>query len=278
MKRSLSLIVASTLILAGSLAITPLFAAPGGGKGPGAAWRAEKSPSSGAGAVNRPGRPGAEGNPGGPLSAIFPGAQQLMAPFWENERLAGELNLTEEQVAQLTAARAAAQEALVGSRETVAENRTALMEELGKDSPNLDAVLALHAELGADRELVTQVLLSHVVTVKNILTADQEQVVQRAMRNARPGGFGGPGAPGGPGLQLHTETIREMLQSGGTIEDVRAYLTEEGVPAERIDQVVERIQQSAAGPRADAPGRAAKGQRGPRGPKAPAAASVDTME
>jgi Spy/CpxP family protein refolding chaperone len=252
-------------LLAGALTI-PTHAQPARGNAE-RSWRAEnpQSPSKpearGRGQrgerPERPSRPDAPpaGHHAGPGPAGIPGlpdAGFVLRPFWENERLAEKLALTDSQRDALLESRNLAIEGLKASDGSIRTAAEALRAELEKDNPDLDTATALYKGVVTAVEEKGRLILGHAVTVKTILTPEQEEV----LREARPSGPGRPGEgrgpwAGGPGrgegngpiaeMEGLRDDIREILQNSGTLDDVQALLTERGIPAPAQKRILEQV-------------------------------------
>jgi hypothetical protein len=81
--------------------------------------------------------------------------------------------------------------------------------------------------------------LSHFVAVKTILTNEQEQKLLENFRGAARERF--PEASGR--IDDIRGTVRQILQDGGTTEDVRAALKDEGVREEMIERIIKRLEE-----------------------------------
>lgn len=101
-------------------------------------------------------------------------------PFWQNERLAERLQLSDEQIADLKATHESVRSQLEATQREQAAARESLRLALDADSPDLDTVLAAGERLNATRAEHQRLLLTQVVKVKKILTAEQEQALKEA--------------------------------------------------------------------------------------------------
>lgn len=236
-RRLLSIAAAAALLIAG-LSV-PVLAGKGEGRrgdGPPAHGDFDMGPG-GPKHGRGPGGPGGPEGPGGPPDS--PQAiHRAMMPFWENEELSADLGLSEEQVKLLTESHAIAEEVIEAHRDTVEAAGKALRDEMQKDAPDAAAVKDLATKFAAERQTIAHAGLEHAVHVKNILTADQEKTLRS---NAREFGREQMERLG----ELRGE-IRDILVNGGTLEDVKALLEDEGVP-ERLQKVVlRRVEQRMA--------------------------------
>jgi hypothetical protein len=144
--------------------------------------------------------------------------------------------LTADQIAALEASRAATIAAL---DEAPATEPAAIAQELRQESPDLDKVLALHDAAQAARAVRMRAALSHFVAVKTILTNEQEQKLLENFRGAARERF--PEASGR--IDDIRGTVRQILQDGGTTEDVRAALKDEGVREQMIERIIKRLEE-----------------------------------
>jgi hypothetical protein len=180
--------------------------------------------------------PKGPGAPEGPLAGAGPLARLVETPFWTDEKLSAGLNLTADQIAALEASRAATIAAL---DEAPATEPAAIAQELRQESPDLDKVLALHDAAHAARAARMRAALSHFVAVKTILTNEQEQKLLENFRGAARERF--PEASGR--IDDIRGTVRQILQDGGTTEDVRAALKDEGVREQMIERIIKRLEE-----------------------------------
>ncbi len=157
-----------------------------------------------------------QGGPG--FEAIMGGRDQAgeLIHFWDNERVAERLNLTDDQINALQQSFDSAKASLDALKDDGKDAREALRAELEKDNPDLNAVLAADAEITKVNAQRRKIVLTHRVAVQSILSADQEAKLKegrRAMIGRAREGRGGPeggmweGRPGpgghpGPGGQF----------------------------------------------------------------------------
>jgi len=116
---------------------------------------------------------------------VAPPQHPALLPFWQSPRIAEHLGLTDDQIAALEASFQAAITALEAQQGAIPEARKALREALAVDEPDLDAVLAALEALKAAEAEREAIILGHVVVVKNVLTAEQEEKLA-ALRRQQP--------------------------------------------------------------------------------------------
>lgn len=136
------------------------------------------------------GGPGFEAQMGG---AREQGAELIR--FWDNDRVAERLELTEDQVNALQQSFDSAKAALDALKDDGKEAHEALRAELDKDNPDLNAVLAADAEITKVNSERRKIALTHRVAVQSILTTDQETKLKegrREMMGRQREGRGGP--------------------------------------------------------------------------------------
>lgn len=235
------LLTAAASAIALSLVSIPIVsnARPGGA---GSSWVA--GPQSSGFGLGEPG-PSSRRGPGshGPGAQLF----RMMTPFWQRDAIAEKLQLTEEQLAGLEESHAVAREELQATRGSVRDAMEAVKEELEKDNPDLDTVYELQEAVNAELDGKAKTILGHVVTVKTILTAEQEETLRELRDQVRPrgprgpGAFGGPGVPGSDSGNIQNE-IRELIQNGATYEEVEEYLATAEVPEGMVDRILSRVE------------------------------------
>jgi len=197
---------------------------------------------------------------GGPdfLGAPFRPFALYLKPFWDNERIAEALELSEDQIASLEESGEITQEALESTEGSILQALAALKEELEKDNPDLSTTLSLSDEVTAALDEKSENVLGHVVTVKTVLTVEQEEKLKEIVRQRirgevrrggrgvpRRGGSPTPGGPGGPDIEEFRnlmDEVRTTLQEGGTLDDVRALLEANDVPPKRVERIVKGIE------------------------------------
>lgn len=242
--RTLALLAAATLA-AGAFAL-PVFAkAPKGQDGAPAAECAE-APRARQGHGKRQGHFGHPPNP----------EHKALFPFWENERVSKELGLTSEQTAALAESHELLRGQLESSQDSIKAAREALRAEMEKDNPDLQTVYKLSDAVAEAQNARKRLVLGHAVTVKNVLTAEQEQT----LRDNAPGHARRRMGE----LSQMREEIRESLRSGGNREDVRAILSEHDVKGPMRDRLMDRLER-----------RASRRPAAPPAPPAPPAAEAD---
>lgn len=256
MKRTLAIasLFLSTLLV-GALAI-PVFAAGKQGFGgrhggdPASGWHAGPAfggpgpggpDGPGFGGPRPPFGPGGPGGPGGPLAD----AARIMFPFWEDADVVAAINLTDEQIAALKTSQDLAKEELDSTKGSIEDAGKAIHEEMQKDNPDLATVTTLTDNMTKAINEKTKVVLGHAVTVKTVLTAEQEEGLKDAVRDSiekRRDSFG----------DLRSQ-IRETLQNGGTIDDVKALVEDAdlGPPYDHIAKsLIERAEKRHGAPKA----------------------------
>lgn len=245
-------VIAAAALCVASLAAIPiaLTAAPGNREGKG--QRAE-------GRAGRPdgprfGGPGHEG-PGGHFA-------KQMIRFWENDRISGELNLTEEQVKLLDETHTRTHDAMEALRTDADKHREAVREEMDKDKPSLDKVNELAEQAGKFHEQRLKLMLGHRVAVKNILSAEQIEKLDEARKE-----FGRERGP------KAFKEMRERFRAIESPEELEAALDQRGVPderRERIRQMWERMRNNQGGDEFDGPPPPPRrGRGGKNGPPPP---------
>jgi Spy/CpxP family protein refolding chaperone len=224
----------ATAFLLGAF-VLPALAGVRAERAAGEAWRAEGE------GKERRGRHGhhGKGGPGGPLGALLPPQLgKAMFPFWKNENLSEGLNLSAEQVASLEESHRVMKEALDAGKGSAKETVKALLDEVKKEEPNLDSANGLVDELSADLAEKAKIVLGHVVTVKAILTDEQEATLKANAPEAVHGRM--------EDLRGMREEIREILTGGGSIDDVKALLVEREVPEELQEVIIQRVEEKIA--------------------------------
>ncbi len=266
MKRTLTTVAAAAAAFIAGAFIVPVTAhgpesEEGLGKAPHHEVRGERAPRAerpgrsrglaGFDFAPRPPRHSHEGPEGAPAPPPPHGPDaKAMFPFWHNDSVAEKLGLSEEQVQGLEESWQLTRDALESTKGSLLEAGEAMREELEKDSPNLDTVYALSDATTAAASEKKKIVLGHMVTVKNILSAEQETTLKegarRFLRERR-----------GDAKDIRRE-VRQILEEDGTIEDVEALLTEKGIDGRVRDMVLERIEARLNG--TEAP-RAERGER-----------------
>ena len=136
-----------------------------------------------------------QGGPG--FEAQMGGREQgaELIRFWDNDRVAERLELTDDQVNALQQSFDSAKAALDALKDDGKEAHEALRTELEKDNPDLNAVLAADAEITKVNSERRKIALTHRVAVQSILTSDQETKLKegrREMMGRQREGRGGP--------------------------------------------------------------------------------------
>lgn len=132
-------------------------------------------------AEGRPG-PGHEGKRppfGGPEQERM---MKDLIPFWTNETIVTKLSLDEQQIDLLQESLDAAKETLDAERDSLKAAMDNLRDAMEQDSPDLDAVYAAMDEVSLHKTTIAKAAAAHRVTVKNILTAEQEDLLKEQRR------------------------------------------------------------------------------------------------
>ncbi|CAN5288016.1 hypothetical protein BH09SUM1_BH09SUM1_30660 [soil metagenome] len=174
--------------------------------------------------------------PGGPLldPRGMPNPEAALAPFWEKADLAAELKLSDSQIASLKESRDLTMTELDKTPGSVRTKADALRQELQKDNPDLTSIDKLLDDVTTDANAKAHLILAHIVTVKTILTPDQEAVLKAHVKEKI-------GELPGKVDELRGE-IREVIEKGGNMEDVKAMLTEKGIPELRQQLILKMVQ------------------------------------
>jgi len=185
---------------------------------------AQDSPS-----TDRPDRPSIEnfrrGGPGGPGGEFRGPGKDLRRPhhdliaFWDKEGIAEALELDQSQIDQLEASLESTKASIEGEKEILKDAMDNLRDLMEVDNPDLDAVYAALDEISASKTVIAKAHTGHRVAVKNILTAEQEDILRELVKDHvrdrirdrvrdgfRPGGpegrFGDEGFPPAAGNDL----------------------------------------------------------------------------
>lgn len=196
-----------------------------------AAWRAKTRGPQDGGRPENPPPPGALalGGVGAALEhSPLGGALKALFPFWQDAEIASQLGLTDTQVSQLEESWKLVKAELESSEGNLREIGEDLREELQKDSPDLNTVNGFADQFTNDLNAKGKAILGHAVTVKTVLTAEQEEQVKGLIRKALESKREALG-------DLRDE-IRESFQNGGTMEDAEAIIdaSDLGEPYETI--------------------------------------------
>ena len=237
----LSLLAAAALIVAGGAATFTYAQGPGrvggqhGPQGPNAGAAGQfgggfggRFQDRGPGGLGGPGGPGFGNFPGGLGGPGGPGGPDLMRPFWNNEDLVAAAGITEDQIALLEASHAEARAALEAAQGTVRTARQAVREAMDVDAPNLDAVYAAIDGVAAAEANIKKIVAGHGVTVKTVLTEEQEQVLRDFRHDQLP--------------EVMTQARAELKEFRDLVKGLRAdgLLSADDMAA--IDQAIERPQ------------------------------------
>ncbi len=193
-------------------------------------------------------------------------AEYGLVNFWDNERIAKRLDLSDQQVEALAESHQITKETIQSTREELQTLRRQMREEMSKETPELDRVYELFDQISALQNQNRRSSLGHMVAVRGILTADQQEEVgnirrhmvrqnadrpatpDRPERPARPNRPDRPGQPDRPmnldrdAMAEHHQNIRQILQDGGNSEDVKKYLESNDIPSEARDRVLRRVE------------------------------------
>jgi hypothetical protein len=278
----LSLLAAAALIVAGGAA-TFTYAAQGPGRvggqrgpqgpnadatgqlggGPGGAFGGGFGPGS---QGQRPGGPGGPGGPGfgnGPGGPGGPGGPDLMRPFWNNEDLVAAAGITEDQIALLEASHAEARAALESAQGSVRTAHQAVREAMDVDAPNLDSVYAAIDGVAAAEANIKKIVAGHGVTVKTVLTEDQEAALRDYRQDRVPAAMQEARAA----MEEFRALVKD-LRADGSLSDADMATIDEAIKdlpqglQQRIGRMRGQIQSNGlpdAPPDADAPGRPGRG-------------------
>ncbi|MCC6545713.1 hypothetical protein IT570_00985 [Candidatus Sumerlaeota bacterium] len=192
-----------------------------------AAWRAKARGGDDEGRrhENPPPPPGtlALGGRVGPLleNGPFAGALKALFPFWQDADIATKLGLTSQQVSQLEESWTLAKSELESGKGDLRDIGKELREELQKDNPDLATVDGLADQFTNDLNAKGKAVLGHAVTVKTVLTAEQEEQVKELVKKAL--------ADKREAMEDLREDIRESFENGGKMEDAEAIIDASGL-------------------------------------------------
>lgn len=176
-------------------------------------------------------------------------ARPYMRPFWQNDRIANALELNEEQVEALKTSHEEMSGKLRETFRAPVQHLRAIQGQLDGDSADLDAILESVDRLAENRAQRHRAILTHVVNVKNTLSADQEDRLRSIGERLAEQAQERPDIPERPRPQMtriEPEVRREignMVRDGATPDEVREYLSEAGVDQHEIDRMVEGVRQ-----------------------------------
>lgn len=225
--------IATTAIIAGLTIGTIAIAFAQPGRRGGASWDAPR-----AGQFDRAGFPGFDG-PHGHRGQDGPNHRKLLFPFWEKEEVAQELQLTDEQVAALSESLDILKSELEATEGSVMDAHKALREAMQVDSPDLNTIYELHDAAAEAKAEKGKIFLAHAVTVKNVLTEDQEETLKE-LRPRR------PGREMFRNVMTLRGDIKDTIRDGGDIEDVEALLEERQIPEGIQDRILNRVEERLA--------------------------------
>lgn len=127
----------------------------------------------------RPGGPGFEALLDSPMVR---GRMEKFARFWDDEELVAELGLTQSQIVLLEQSYTDTKAALEANRDAAKAAREALRTEMEKDSPDPAAVDAAIDAVAATHTVIAKEMLGQRVVVKNLLTPEQEDILEAHRR------------------------------------------------------------------------------------------------
>lgn len=159
--------------------------------------KAAKAPAAAVDEADAPG-PG----PGGPRQAQF----EKMVRFWDEDDVAEELKLTQDQIQKLNENFDASKKTLATARPKLDEARKALRKAMQADSPDVGAVNSAIDELADAQKEVHKTMADYRVVMLNTLNAEQKEALKdhrrEEMRDRWQQGRGGRGGrgQGGPGM------------------------------------------------------------------------------
>jgi Spy/CpxP family protein refolding chaperone len=151
-----------------------------------------------------PHRPGGPHGPGGPGGAGGPGGEGLLERLLNNPRAVEFLELTDEQIAEMRAARDAMRDAVKPVQDQIREQSEALRELMTGDvPPTEEAARQLAEEIGLLRTAIQVERLATMVKMRNILTPEQVEKLrglrERMERREGPPAWAGPRGDRGRG-------------------------------------------------------------------------------
>ncbi len=270
------LVVVTTCIvglLAAGLTI-PAIAQPKDGEG--SSWRARRGGSECGGEMPRDGAPrrgpggpadgeaghgfgppprGPGGPGGGPLEGAIGHAMRSLHPFWDDDNLTTDLNLSVEQIASLEESHELTKTKLEETEGSVRDAGETLREEMQKDSPDIAVVNGLVDTLTEATNEKAKIVLGHAVVVKNVLTAEQEETLKK---NAR---HGGPESAGE--LRQLLQEVRGIVHNGGTLDDVKQAIDDSDLSDPMKDRAIKMAEDRAEKLRSG-DGAVRKGAKGPK--------------
>lgn len=186
-----------------------------------------------------PGGPGGPGGFGGPgIDGALARATALMIPFWENDDVVEKLGLTDSQIQSLAESHSVTKESLEAGEGSVREAAEALREEMERDNPDLTTVNDLVDTVTEASNEKSKLILGHAVVVKNVLTEEQEELLKDHARGAR--------EEHGPEARRLMQEAREIVQGGGTLDDVIALIEGSELPDNAKDRLIKMAEQRAA--------------------------------
>ncbi len=156
-----------------------------------------------------------------------------LAAFWKDAKVVEKLALTADQIAALDESLTLTKAALEDTSGSIRSAASALREELKKDAPTLETVYTLQDGLSYATNEKAKIVLSHVVTVKTVLTAEQEEALKKIRRNRALGAA--------KVLSDLRADIREVIKADGSLEDVQDILESSGLPQDIKDGILARV-------------------------------------
>lgn len=138
---------------------------------------------------------------GGMRGAMLPIA------FWENEKVAPKLNLSDEQTGKLKASYATAKEKMAAIEPKMAEHRTKMQEAMRSGNRDEAAITKMREEMAPLRKQQDEIIAAHQKVVDGTLNDEQKATLKEALKELTPpagqwqgrGGNRQPGAAQGEG-------------------------------------------------------------------------------
>lgn len=162
-----------------------------------------------------------------------PPIKRPLAAFWKEAKIVEKLALTAVQIAALDESLTLTKAALEDTSGSIRTAAVAMREELKKDAPALETVYTLQDGLSAAVNEKAKIVLSHVVTVKTVLTVEQEEALKKIRRNRALGAA--------QVLSDLRSDIREVIKADGSMEDVQDILASSGLPQDIKDGILSRV-------------------------------------
>lgn len=189
--------------------------------------------------------PGGHFGPGGPgFEALLDNPMvreriEGFVKFWNDEELVAELGLSPESIALLEQSYTDTKAALDANRDAAKAARTALRDEMEKDAPDAATVDSLIDEVSRTHTIVAKEMAGHRVVVKNLLTEEQEEILEAHRRSKGREHF----QEGREKMEAFRELVK-TLAADGDISDadwvqIEAALAEAPEPVR--DHAIERL-------------------------------------